>query len=222
MPAASSPRSRSTALSTAPRSRKAFANGRARRPMISCSRSRRRAMPPTAACWPRRLDRAVLRSGVLELKAKLGPILWQFHPAKKFDADDFEAFLALLPRESAARRSATPSRSATRASSRLRSSELTRKFSVAIVLAESAKHPLIADVTGDFYLRLQRTSEKAKTGHRPRCSPPGRTARRAWAAGGAPDDLPDHRRDGAGEAAARRVRLHDRRRQGARRRPRWR
>ena len=38
-------------------------------------------------------------SGVLELKGKLGPILWQFHPGKKFEADDFAAFLALLPRE---------------------------------------------------------------------------------------------------------------------------
>src|SRR5439155_24386587 len=38
-----------------------------------------------------------LASGVLELKSKLGPILWQFAPTKAFDADDFAAFLALLP-----------------------------------------------------------------------------------------------------------------------------
>jgi uncharacterized protein YecE (DUF72 family) len=130
-------------------------------------------------------------SGVLELKAKLGPILWQFHPAKKFDADDFEAFLALLPRELAGKaiRHAVEVRHESFLSPAF--VELTRKFSVAIVLAESAKHPLIADVTGDFlYLRLQRTSEKAKTGYRPRVLAAWADRARAWAAGGAPDDLP--------------------------------
>src|SRR6266498_616443 len=39
------------------------------------------------------------KSGVLELKSKLGPILWQMAPTKKFDPEDFERFLALLPRE---------------------------------------------------------------------------------------------------------------------------
>ena len=35
-------------------------------------------------------------SGVLELKEKLGPILWQFPPSFKFDPPLFEAFLAEL------------------------------------------------------------------------------------------------------------------------------
>src|SRR6204780_5410998 len=39
-----------------------------------------------------------LTSGLSELKSKLGPILWQFAPTKKFEPDDFEAFLALLPK----------------------------------------------------------------------------------------------------------------------------
>src|SRR5690606_5061805 len=38
-----------------------------------------------------------LDSGVSELGEKLGPILWQFAPTKKFDPQDFEAFLDLLP-----------------------------------------------------------------------------------------------------------------------------
>ena len=38
-------------------------------------------------------------SGVTELGPKLGPILWQFAPTKTFVADDFGAFLDLLPRE---------------------------------------------------------------------------------------------------------------------------
>ena len=43
-------------------------------------------------------------SGVMELKDKLGPVNWQFMATKKFDPDDFAAFLALLPREVDGRR----------------------------------------------------------------------------------------------------------------------
>ena len=38
-----------------------------------------------------------LKSGITELGDRLGPILWQFAPTKKFDAADFAAFLAMLP-----------------------------------------------------------------------------------------------------------------------------
>src|SRR3977135_1842396 len=37
-------------------------------------------------------------SGVLELGDRLGPVLWQFAPTKKFDEADFGKFLGLLPR----------------------------------------------------------------------------------------------------------------------------
>ena len=37
-------------------------------------------------------------SGVLELRDKLGPILWQFAPRMPFDETGFAAFLELLPR----------------------------------------------------------------------------------------------------------------------------
>src|SRR5215475_10870883 len=40
---------------------------------------------------------AFAKSGIAELGDKLGPILWQFAPTKKFDVKDFGAFLALLP-----------------------------------------------------------------------------------------------------------------------------
>src|SRR5258707_4703377 len=36
-------------------------------------------------------------SGVLELGAKLGPVLWQFPGTKRFEPEDFGAFLELLP-----------------------------------------------------------------------------------------------------------------------------
>ena len=38
-----------------------------------------------------------LDSGVTELGDRLGPLLWQFAPTKKFDAADFGGFLELLP-----------------------------------------------------------------------------------------------------------------------------
>lgn len=38
-------------------------------------------------------------SGLFNLGAKLGPILWQFPPSFPFDAERFEAFLELLPQD---------------------------------------------------------------------------------------------------------------------------
>jgi uncharacterized protein YecE (DUF72 family) len=129
-------------------------------------------------------------SGVSQLDKKLGPILWQFHPGKKFDAEDFESFLALLPR-------ALGDKSIRHVVEVRHESflvpafvELVRKFSVAVVLADSDKHPLIADVTSDFvYLRLQRTSEKTRTGYPPRALAAWVDRARAWADGRAPHEL---------------------------------
>src|SRR5256886_10224491 len=129
-------------------------------------------------------------SGVLELKSKLGPVLWQMAPTKKFDPEDFAAFLALLPQTLDGR--AIRHVVEVRHESFLTPAfiELLRKFSVAVVLVESAKHPLIADVTSDFvYLRLQGTSEKEKTGYPAKALDLWAKRAKAWEAGGAPDDL---------------------------------
>ena len=54
---------------------------------------------------------------------------------------------------------------------------LLRKSRSRSVLVDSDKHPLFADVTSDFvYVRLQRTSEKEKTGYPRARSTPGRSA----------------------------------------------
>jgi uncharacterized protein YecE (DUF72 family) len=129
-------------------------------------------------------------SGVLELKSKLGPILWQMAPTKKFDPEDFEGFLALLPPNLDGRTIRHVVE--VRQESFLTPSfiELLRKFSVGVVLVESDKHPLIADVTSDFvYARLQRTSEKEKAGYAPKALDAWAKRAKAWADGGAPDDL---------------------------------
>lgn len=130
-------------------------------------------------------------SGVLELKSKLGPVLWQMAPTKRFDPEDFAAFLALLPQ----RLDGKPIRHVVevRHPSFVTPAfiELLRKFSVAVVLVDSAKHPLVADVTGDFvYARLQRTEGTVKTGYQPAMLDVWANRAKLWESGGAPDDLP--------------------------------
>ena len=129
-------------------------------------------------------------SGVLELKSKLGPVLWQMAPTKKFDPADFAAFLALLPRrlgDQTIRHAVEVRHESFLVPAFI---ELLRKFAVAVVVVESEKHSVIADVTGDFvYARLQRTSEAEKTGYPPRALDLWAKRARLWTGGGAPDDL---------------------------------
>ncbi len=130
-------------------------------------------------------------SGVLELKSKLGPVFWQLAPHKRFEPADFEAFLKLLP----PRVDGRPIRHAIEVRHESFVSPdfvaLARAYSAAIVLVDSSKHPLIADVTSDFlYLRLQRTTEKMQTGYTPAAIDCWAKRAQAWAEGGAPADLP--------------------------------
>jgi uncharacterized protein YecE (DUF72 family) len=130
-------------------------------------------------------------TGVLELGDRLGPVLWQFAPTKKFDEVDFGKFLELLPREMDGRRLRhvvevrhdsfrTPAFIA-----------LLRQFEIPVVFAEHFTYPGIADVVGDFvYARLQKGNDDIPT-----CYPPQQLDQWAkrlqlWASGGEPDDLP--------------------------------
>jgi uncharacterized protein YecE (DUF72 family) len=129
-------------------------------------------------------------SGVLELKSKLGPIFWQMAPTKTFQPEDFEAFLALLPHEVGGKaiRHAVEVRHASFVTPDFIA--LLRKYSVAPVMVESEKHPLIADVTSDFvYARLQRTAEDVPTGYPPKALATWAKRAQTFADGGAPDDL---------------------------------
>jgi uncharacterized protein YecE (DUF72 family) len=130
-------------------------------------------------------------SGVTELKDKLGPVNWQFLATKKFDAGDFAAFLALLPKRAGGRpvRHAVEVRHASFACRAF--VELCRAHEVAIVFAADSPFPLIADITAPFvYARLMGTAAKEKLGYPKRMFPVWAERARAWEKGAVPDKLP--------------------------------
>jgi uncharacterized protein YecE (DUF72 family) len=130
-------------------------------------------------------------SGVLELGDRLGPVLWQFAPTKKFDAADFGKFLELLPEKLDGR--------ALRHVVEVRHDSfcvadfvtLLRRFKTPVVFSEHATYPAIADLTGDFvYARLQKGKDSVKTGYPPKALDAWATRLATWAKGGEPADLP--------------------------------
>ena len=132
-----------------------------------------------------------LASGVSELGHKLGPILWQFAPTKKFDAQDFGAFLALLPekQDGVKLRHAVEVRNDSFIVPEFPA--LLRKHDVAVVYADHEKYPAIADVTGDFvYARLQTGADDIPTCYTPKRLDEWAARAKLWAEGKAPDDLP--------------------------------
>lgn len=113
--------------------------------------------------------------GITELGAKLGPILWQLAPTKTFDADEIRGFLALLPASHAGvrlRHAVQPRHESFRCAE---FAKLARAAGVAIVTADSAKYPSLADLSGDFvYARLENAEARYTAGYAP-------TALDAWA-----------------------------------------
>ena len=129
-----------------------------------------------------------VESGLEELGAKLGPLLWQFMPTKRFDADDFAGFLELLPKQlgAIALRHALDVRHES-----FRCAEfvaLAAKHGAAIVCSDSDDYPMIGDVTADFvYARLMRARSEIVTGYAPEALATWTSHARGWAAGGTPD-----------------------------------
>jgi uncharacterized protein YecE (DUF72 family) len=138
-------------------------------------------------------------SGVLALREKMGPFLWQFPPNFRYDAAALERFFDLLPRDSAealalARRHDARMAGRTWLASdrkrRLRHAieirhesfldpsfvRLLRRYRIALVVADTAgKWPYREDVTADFvYLRLHGDAELYVSGYT-------RAALRRWA-----------------------------------------
>ena len=132
-------------------------------------------------------------SGVLELKEKLGPILWQFPPTTQFDAANFSAFLDLLPREREGRaiRHVLEVRHPSFAAPGF--IELLRRHGAAVAMVDDKDRPAIQDVTADFvYARLRRSVEDEPTGYPPAALDQWVKRARAWAEGGEPADATRH------------------------------
>jgi uncharacterized protein YecE (DUF72 family) len=132
-----------------------------------------------------------LNQGLVELGDRLGPLLWQFAPTKKFEPEDFEAFLKLLP----AKLEGLPLRHVVEVRhDSFKVPEfvsLLEKYNVAPVCAEHFDYPMIADVTADFvYARLQKGSDDIPTCYAQNDMEAWAARLRTWAAGEVPADLP--------------------------------
>ena len=100
------------------------------------------------------------------LGPKLGPILWQFAPFKRFDGGDIAAFIDLLPEKLsgiALRHAIEPRHESFRDEKFF---DLCRARNIAIVFEDSDDYPLIEADTADFaYARLQKMNEGIVTGY---------------------------------------------------------
>ena len=155
----------------------------------------------------------IFASGVLLLRKKLGPFLWQFPPNFKFDEELFDHFFSLLPRDteqaSALALRHEPrmnGRSATEtdAKRKLRHAveirhesfadpafvRLLRKYKIALVVADTAgKWPDYEDVTASFmYLRLHGEKELYASGYTAESLDRWAARISAWANGSQPGD----------------------------------
>jgi uncharacterized protein YecE (DUF72 family) len=154
-----------------------------------------------------------LASGLFHLKEKLGPILWQFPPSFRFNPEQFEQFLKLLPHDTEvaaefSRRLHTtpqdrtyleidkklPLRHAVEIRNRSFIDEafvdLLREYKAALVIADTAgKWPYREDVTADFvYIRLHGAEELYASGYTDSVLDNWSARIGAWSKGTQPED----------------------------------
>ncbi|WP_313054458.1 DUF72 domain-containing protein [Pseudomonas lopnurensis] len=152
-------------------------------------------------------------SGLFQLREKLGPILWQFPPSFRFDPELFEAFLRLLPHDTAAAldvakgceaRMEGRSHLAIDRKRRMRHAveirnpsfvdpafvALLRQYRVALVVADTAgKWPYYEDLTSDFvYIRLHGAEELYTSGYTDQALDEWCRRIRLWSSGSQPED----------------------------------
>ena len=147
-----------------------------------------------------------VNSGIAELGPKLGPIVWQFAPTKKFDAADFEAFLKLLPAQVGGRplRHVMDVRHDSFKSPDYLA--LARRYNVATVFTDSDEYPSFADLTSDFvYTRMMRTDPDLPLGVTAEALDQLAACGRSWRDGGEPAGLPKVEAKPAAAAAPRDV-----------------
>jgi uncharacterized protein YecE (DUF72 family) len=154
-----------------------------------------------------------LASGILALKEKLGPILWQFPPQFAFNTERFEEFFAMLPRDTAeAAKLGRKHDARVKGRSYLKVDEnqpmryaveirhegfltpvfvkLLRKYNIAFVFADTAgRWPYTEDVTSDFiYARLHGDEEIYVSGYTDSALDWWASRLCAWKAGREPED----------------------------------
>jgi uncharacterized protein YecE (DUF72 family) len=105
-------------------------------------------------------------SGLEALGDRLGPIVWSFMPTKRFDPDDFAAFLGLLPREAGGR----PLRHVLDVRHESFACEaylaLAHRHGCTTVHSDTGKFPSIADADSELaYIRLMRSEADCPTGY---------------------------------------------------------
>lgn len=143
--------------------------------------------------------RHFLASGIAELGDKLGPIVWQFAPTKRFDPGDFGAFLQQLPDAHAGldlhhvlevRHESFLSDEFVR---------LAARHGMATVFTDSATYPSLADRTGQVvYARLMNADLRFKDGYAPRALDDWAQIAGQWARGERPGALSHILPDAAG------------------------
>lgn len=125
-----------------------------------------------------------LGQGLTELGSRLGPILWQMAATKRFEADDFAAFLAMLParRDGVALRHAVEARHESFADPAFY--DLMRAHNAAIVVLDPAA-PAVAINTADFvYARLKGMCAEEPTGYDAAALDGWAVQARSWAEAG--------------------------------------
>lgn len=152
-------------------------------------------------------------SGMLQLKRKLGLILWQFSPNFKFDKEKFENFLQLLPIDTLAAADCakncnpdqknidwdTPlKKTRLRYCVEIRNEsfkneefvDLLRKYKIALVVADTAgRWPQMEDITSNFvYMRLHGDAELYRSGYSDEALERWYQRMKLWSEGKQPDD----------------------------------
>jgi uncharacterized protein YecE (DUF72 family) len=168
-----------------------------------------------------------IASGLLRLGPKLGPILWQFPPNFRFDAERIEAFLKLLPPDTK-----TAAQCGRGHDDRLKARawlkvdaerpirhafeirhdsfrtpefiSLLRQYNVALVCADTVEWPRLMDLTSDFvYCRLHGSEVLYASGYDDKSLNEWAERVTAWAEGREPADA--ERIDGKGRQRRRDV-----------------
>jgi uncharacterized protein YecE (DUF72 family) len=132
-----------------------------------------------------------VNQGIAELAHKLGPIVWQFAPTKRFEAADFEAFLKLLPASVAGiglRHVLDVRHESFKTPEYL---ALARRYRAATVFTDSDEYPAFADLTGDFvYTRMMRTDPSLPEGCPPQTFDRLAACAQVWRDGAEPAGVP--------------------------------